>query len=176
MTEEQLAQIQRKTAAELLACTKNVPEQTALIVLETHLNSEWWRGYHVAANEQRENDASLRAEAGYLASINAVQEATISRLTEERDALKEMACNWQTAAVAEMERCTAAERERSELIAYEDAERIVRDRLDDITVDDNSRCHWAEVANALTHILGELRAARGVATPTESDALAGGEK
>lgn len=44
-------------------------------------------------------------------------------------------------------------------ITYEDAERIVRDRLDDITVDDNSRCHWAEVANALTHILGELRAA-----------------
>lgn len=45
------------------------------------------------------------------------------------------------------------------MIFYEDAEQIVRDRLDDITVDDNSRCHWAEVANALTHILGELRAA-----------------
>lgn len=49
MTEEQLAQIQRKTAAELLACTKNAPEQTALIVLETHLNAEWWRGYRAAS-------------------------------------------------------------------------------------------------------------------------------
>lgn len=45
------------------------------------------------------------------------------------------------------------------VVSYEDAERIVRDRLDEITVDDNSRCHWAEVANAQTHILGELRAA-----------------
>lgn len=70
----------------------------------------------------------------------------------------------------EVSRLTA---ERDGLITYEDAERIVRDRLDDITVDDNSRCHWAEVANALTHILGELRAARGAATPSVSDAVGG---
>lgn len=55
--------------------------------------------------------------------------------------------------------CDCGKNSPLELIAYEDAERIVRDRLDDITVDENSRCHWAEVANALTHILGELRAA-----------------
>lgn len=45
------------------------------------------------------------------------------------------------------------------MVALEDAERIVRDCLDDITVDENSRCHWAEVANALTFILLELKAA-----------------
>jgi hypothetical protein len=46
-----------------------------------------------------------------------------------------------------------------QVVTLEDAERIIRDRLDDITVDENSRCHWAEVANALTFILLELKGA-----------------
>ena len=44
-----------------------------------------------------------------------------------------------------------------QMVTLEDVERIVSERLDDIGVDENSRCHWAEVANALTLILLELR-------------------
>lgn len=54
---------------------------------------------------------------GMAKSARAVADAVliIKNLTAEQDGLKEMAVNWQTAAVAEMERCTAAERERDEL-------------------------------------------------------------
>lgn len=117
---------------------------------------------------------------GYLKSAEAVFDAraTISRLTTENDGMKEMAVHWQTAAVAEMEKCITAERERDALRQVLDAASpfAAHGWYDAELEDDNTQLtrhsgpitvgDWRKLQHAIDF-------ARALATPPDTDANGG---
>lgn len=55
MTEEQLSQIKRRNAEEILAAIPagSVYERRLAAAIEAAMNEEWWRGYHAGRRSEQ---------------------------------------------------------------------------------------------------------------------------